>query len=180
MLFFNYIFAAMNICGFNIKIGVSLAALIKEDIILTSDTELALKLFLDRKYLISIDVQNKTIFICLKKDAQPYDVLEAYFHACLCGLFICMSLKVPLVSKLYKWILMLIFWSITFFQDVFVKPEVSDLSYPLMRLYVLNKRYSNTNNRIQSSKAIESIYATNLLISGEYKAFISDLESKGK
>lgn len=97
-------FAAMNICGFNIKIGVSLAALIKKDLILTSDTELSLKLFLDRKYLISIDVQNKTIFICLKKDAQPYDVLEAYFHACLCGLFICMSLKVPLVSKSYKYV----------------------------------------------------------------------------
>ncbi|XP_017762365.1 PREDICTED: RUS1 family protein C16orf58 homolog [Eufriesea mexicana] len=149
----------MSICGFNIKIGVSLAALIKKDIILTSDTELSLKLFLDRKYLISIDVQNRTIFICLKKDAQPYDVLEAYFHACLCGLFICMSLKVPL--------------------DVFLKPEVSDLSYPLMRLYVLNKKYSTTNNSIQSSKAIESIYATNLMISGEYKAFISELENKG-
>lgn len=148
-----------SICGFNIKIGVSLADLIKKDIILTSDTELSLKLFLDRKYLISIDVQSKTIFICLKKDAQPYDVLEAYFHACLCGLFICMSLKVPL--------------------DVFLKPEVSDLSYPLMRLYVLSKKYSTTNNSIHSSKAMESIYATNSLISVEYKAFISGLESKG-
>lgn len=67
-----------------------------------------------------------------------------------------------------------------FFQDVFLKPEVSDLSYPLMRLYVLNKKYSTTNNGIQSSKAIESIYATNLMISGEYKAFISELENKGK
>lgn len=90
----------MGMFGFNVRTGVSLAALIKNNIISTSDAELSLKLFLDRKYLISIDVQNKTIFICLKKDAQPYDVLEAYFHACLCGLFICMSLKVPLVSKL--------------------------------------------------------------------------------
>lgn len=151
--------AAMSVCGFNIKIGVSLADLIKKDIILTSDTELALKLFLDRKYLISIDVQNKTIFICLKKDAQPCDILEAYFHACLCGLYICMSLKVPL--------------------DVFLRPEVSDPSYPLMRLYVLNTRYFATSSSVQSSKAIESIYATNLLISCEYKAFISGLENKG-
>ncbi|XP_076626425.1 RUS family member 1 isoform X1 [Colletes latitarsis] len=148
-----------SICGFNVKMGVSLANLIQKDIIPTSYTELSLKLFLDRKYLISIDVQNRTIFVCLKKDAQPYDVLEAYFHACLCGLFICMSLKVPL--------------------DLFLKPEVSDLSYPLMRLYVLNKKYSTSNNGVQSSKAIESIYATNLLISNEYKAFISGLESKG-
>lgn len=49
-----------------------------------------------------------------------------------------------------------------------------------MRLYVLNKKYSTINNGIQSSKAIESIYATNLLISNEFKAFISDLENKGK
>ncbi|CAK9812406.1 RUS family member 1 [Anthophora quadrimaculata] len=149
----------MNMCGFNIKIGVSLAALIKNDTISTSDTELSLKLFLDRKYLISIDVQNKTIFICLKKDAQPYDVLEAYLHACLCGLYICMSMKVPL--------------------DLFLKPEVSEMSYPLMRLYVLKKKYSTTNNGVQSSKTIESIYATNVLISSEFKAFISGLESKG-
>ncbi|CAK9822000.1 RUS family member 1 [Anthophora retusa] len=149
----------MNMCGFNIKIGVSLAALIKNDTISTSDTELSLKLFLDRKYLISIDVQNKTIFICLKKDAQPYDVLEAYLHACLCGLYICMSMKVPL--------------------DLFLKPEVSEMSYPLMRLYVLKKKYSTTNNSVQSSKTIESIYATNVLISSEFKAFISGLESKG-
>ncbi|XP_017882483.1 RUS1 family protein C16orf58 homolog isoform X2 [Ceratina calcarata] len=149
----------MSVCGFNIKIGVSLADLIKRDIILTSDTELALKLFLDRKYLISIDVQNKTIFICLKKDAQPYDILEAYFHACLCGLYICMSLKVPL--------------------DVFLRPKVSDPSYPLMRIYVLNTKYFTTSSSAQSSKAIESIYATNLLISCEYKAFISGLENKG-
>ncbi|CAK9809949.1 RUS family member 1 [Anthophora plagiata] len=149
----------MDMCGFNIKIGVSLAALIKNDTISTSDTELSLKLFLDRKYLISIDVQNKTIFICLKKDAQPYDVLEAYLHACLCGLYICMSMKVPL--------------------DLFLKPEVSEMSYPLMRLYVLKKKYSTTNNGVQSSKTIESIYATNVLISSEFKAFISGLESKG-
>lgn len=91
----------MTMCGFNIKIGVSLAGLIKKDVISPNGAELSLKLFLDRKYLISIDVQNRTIFICLKKDAQSYDVLEAYFHACLCGLFICMSLKVPLVSKIH-------------------------------------------------------------------------------
>lgn len=104
----------MSICGFNIKMGVSLAGLIKSNIISTSDTELSLKLFLDRKYLIAIDVQNKTIFICFKKDAQPCDVLEAYFHACLCGLFICMSLKVPLVSMRYKFIFMCTFYVVLF------------------------------------------------------------------
>lgn len=98
--------------------GVSLASLIKKDIIPASDTELSLKLFLDRKYLISIDVQNRTIFICLKKDAQPYDVLEAYFHACLCGLFICMSLKVPLVSKICQFIFVFIL-KILYFYRIF-------------------------------------------------------------
>ncbi|XP_076287109.1 RUS family member 1 [Lasioglossum baleicum] len=148
-----------KICGFDIKMGVSLATLIKKNIISTSDIDLSLKLFLDRKYLISIDVENRTIFICFKKDALDSDVLEAYLHACFCGFFICMSLKVPL--------------------DLFLKPEVSDISYPLLRLYVLSKKYSIANNSTQSSKAIESIYVTNLLISGEYKAFISGLESKG-
>ncbi|XP_033329880.2 RUS family member 1 isoform X1 [Megalopta genalis] len=149
----------MNMCGFNIKMGVSLATLIKKNIISTSDIDLSLKLFLDRKYLIAIDIENRTIFICFKKDASASDVLEAYLHACFCGFFICMSLKVPL--------------------DLFLKPEVSDISYPLLRLYVLSKKYSIANNSTQSSKAIESIYVTNLLISGEYKAFISGLESKG-
>nr|XP_031849680.1 RUS1 family protein C16orf58 [Nomia melanderi] len=142
-----------SICGFNIKMGASLATLIKKNIISTSDIDLSLKLFLDRKYLISIDIESRTIFVSFKKDALPSDVLEAYLHAYLCGLCICMFLKVPL--------------------DLFLKPEVSDLSYPLLRLYVFSKKYSISNNGAQSSKAIESIYVTNLLISGEYKAFIS-------
>lgn len=149
----------MNVCGFRIKMGVSLANMIKRHIISPSDTELLLKLFLDRKYLISIDIRNKTIFISLKKDAQSCDVLEAYLYACLCGLFICMSLKMPL--------------------DLFLKPEVSDPSYPLMRIHVLIKKFFSESTGASSSKAIESIYAANLLIASEYKAFVSGLESKG-
>lgn len=62
------------------------------------EMEFLLKYFEDRKYLIMIDIETRNIFIILKKDVQPTDVLEAYFYASICGLYICIVKMIPVVS----------------------------------------------------------------------------------
>jgi len=63
------------------------------------EMEFLLKFFEDRKYLITIDIETRNIFIILKKNTQPTDVLEAYFYASMCGLYICMARMIPVVSN---------------------------------------------------------------------------------
>lgn len=61
--------------------------------------EFLLKFFEDRKYLIAIDVKNRNIFVILKKDIQATEILEAYFYASMCGFYICIAKKIPIVSS---------------------------------------------------------------------------------
>lgn len=63
------------------------------------EMEFLLKFFEDRKYLIAIDIKKRNIFIILKKDIQPAEILEAYFYASMCGFYICMAKKIPIVSS---------------------------------------------------------------------------------
>jgi len=93
------LFSAKSVCGFDIKIGVSFASVLKRNVISSMEMEFLLKFFEDRKYLITIDIETRNIFIILKKNAQPADVLEAYFYASMCGLYICMARMIPVVSN---------------------------------------------------------------------------------
>lgn len=85
-------------CGFDIKIGVSFTSVLKRNVISSMEMEFLLKFFEDRKYLITIDIERRTISIILKKDIKPSEVLEGYFYAAMCGLYICLMKKIPIVS----------------------------------------------------------------------------------
>lgn len=62
------------------------------------EMEFLLKFFEDRRYLIAVDIEGRNIFIILKKDVRPIEILEAYFYASTCGLYVCMAGKIPIVS----------------------------------------------------------------------------------
>lgn len=63
------------------------------------EVEFLLKFFENKKYLIIIDIKKRNIFIILKKDIQPAEILEAYFYASMCGFYICMAKEIPIVSR---------------------------------------------------------------------------------
>lgn len=61
-----------------------------------------------------------------------------------------------------------------------MKPETSEISYPLLNVYVLHKMFTNPNSITQLSVVtIQSICATEVIVSNEYKAFLSSLEMNG-
>lgn len=86
-------------CGFDIKMGASFANLLHRNVISFIEMEFLLKFFEDRKYIIVIDIKTKTIFIILKKDIKPIKVMEGYFYAFMCSLYICMVKRIPIVSN---------------------------------------------------------------------------------
>ncbi|GAB1868957.1 UPF0420 protein C16orf58-like protein [Camponotus japonicus] len=148
-----------SICGFNIKIGVSFASILKKNVISSMEMEFLLKFFEDRKYLIAIDVKNRNIFVILKKDIQATEILEAYFYASMCGFCICIAKKIPI--------------------DLLLKSETSEPSYPLLNTYILYKKFMDSNSNTQLSIPIQSICATDLIVSNEYKTFLENLNING-
>lgn len=46
-------------------------------------------------------------------------------------------------------------------------------------MYILHKKFANSNSNVQLSPAIQSVCATDLIVSNEYKAFITSLEMNG-
>ncbi|EFN84004.1 RUS1 family protein C16orf58 homolog [Harpegnathos saltator] len=148
-----------EICGFNIKIGASFASLLKRNVISSMEMEFLLKFFEDRRYLITIDIETRTIFIILKKDIKPIEVLEGYFYAFMCGLYICMAKQISV--------------------NLLLRSETFEISYPLLNTYILHKKFANSNSNVQLSIAIQSVCATDLIVSNEYKAFVSSLEMNG-
>ncbi|XP_012543348.2 RUS family member 1 [Monomorium pharaonis] len=148
---------ARGVHGFNIKIGVSFASIMKRKIISSMEMEFLLKFFEKRKYIITIDIKKRNIFVILKKDIQPTEILESYFFASMCAFYFCMMRRIPI--------------------DILLKSETSEISYPLLNMYIL---YKNLDNSIQlSSIANQSICATDVIVSNEYKAFLSNLKRNG-
>ncbi|XP_014478456.1 PREDICTED: RUS1 family protein C16orf58 isoform X1 [Dinoponera quadriceps] len=148
-----------QMCGFDIKIGASFASVLERNVISPMEVEFLLKFFEDRNYLVAIDIETRTVFVVLKKDANPVQVLEGYFYASMCALYICMANKISLDLLLYS--------------------ETAELSYPLLNTYVLHKKFANASNGIQLSLAIQSVCATDLIVSNEYKAFVNSLQTNG-
>lgn len=73
----------------------------------------------DKQYLIIVDIETRTIFIILKKDIKPIEVLEGYFYAFTCGLYNCLeSRRIPIVSKKIKELLPLF---LSLIEDLFYK-----------------------------------------------------------
>lgn len=148
-----------SICGFDIKIGVSFASVLKKSIISSMEMEFLLKFFENRKYLIIIDIKKRNIFIILKKDVQDAEILEAYFYASVCGFYICMAKEIPI--------------------DLLLRSETSELSYQLLNIYILHKKFMDLHSNIQFSIPIQSLCATELIISNEYETFLGNLNING-
>ncbi|XP_046428897.1 RUS family member 1 [Neodiprion fabricii] len=142
--------------GFGVKMGVSLESVLQNNSITPDDVRLLSKLFQNRKYLIVMDVKRKTIFISIARNATPSDLLQAYFHACLCSLVTCMTLRWPI--------------------DILLRGRSHAPSYPLMRLYILSKKYPSLSNRALLRIPGEIILATNDIITKEYQLFEEALE----
>lgn len=158
--------------------------------------EFLLKFFADRKYLIIIDIKKRNIFIILKKDIQSTEILEAYFYAFMCGFYICMAKKIPIVSSKSVYIYLLVinvilrnllykYFNIT--KDLLLRSETSEPSYPLLNIYILYKKFMESNSNMQLSIPnyryvtvdIQSIYATDLIVCKEYKTFCESLDING-
>lgn len=148
-----------SVHGFDIKIGVSFTSILKRKIISYMEIEFLLKFFENRKYIITIDVEKRNIFIILKKDAQTTEILEAYFYASMCAFYLCIATKIPI--------------------DMLLKPETSEISYPLLNAYILQRNTNSHRNVQLSIVTIQSICATDVIVSNEYEAFLSNLEMNG-
>lgn len=148
--------SAKRIFGFQIKMGVSLESVFKNDIIKPDDLQLLSNLFQNRKYLIVMDLKLKMILIPIAKDAQPAEILQAYFHGCLYGLITCMTLRLPV--------------------DILLKAKSHKPSYPLTRMYLLNKKYPSLGNGALSRIPVEIILTTDEIVSKEYRLFEDELK----
>ncbi|XP_070160303.1 RUS family member 1 [Polyergus mexicanus] len=149
-----------SICGFDIKIGVSFVNVLKcHPEVSSIEVEFLLKFFENKKYLIIIDIKKRDIFIILKKDIQPAEILEAYFYASMCGFYICMAKEIPI--------------------DLLLRSETSEPSYQLLNVYIFCKKFMDLNINLQLSIPVQSICATDLIVSNEYKIFLESLEING-
>lgn len=93
------LFLARSVHGFDIKIGVSFKSILKRNIISSTEIEFLLKFFKNKKYIIMIDIEKRDIFITLKKDIQPIEILEAYFYASMCAFHLCIARRTPIVRN---------------------------------------------------------------------------------
>jgi len=61
--------------------------------------EFSLNFFVNKKYIIMIDIEKRDIFIILKKDVQSIEILEAYFYASMCAFYLCIATKISIVRN---------------------------------------------------------------------------------
>jgi len=64
-------------------------------------------------------------------------------------------------------------------KELLLKSDTSQVSYPLLNVYILHKKFANSNSNVLLSITIESICAVDLIVSNEYKTFVSNLEMNG-
>lgn len=170
-------------CGFDIKIGASFASVLERKIISPIEVEFLLKFFEDKNYLIIIDIKERTISIILKQDIESIEILEAYFYACMCGLYISMARSIPIVSInnfFYMfWCFQKFITIVLFFQDLLLKSETFELSYPLLNMYIIYEKFANLKRNVQLSIAIQSVCAMDLIIRNEYRSFVTNLKING-
>ncbi|XP_012277949.1 RUS1 family protein C16orf58 homolog [Orussus abietinus] len=146
-----------KLCGFTIKMGVSLKSMVQKNAIMLDDLEMITNLFQKRKYLIAVDIKRKTIFVSFTKCAESRDVLRAYFHSCICGLLVCMALR----------------WRI----PIFTRTWSHVSSFPLIRTYLVSRKYRSLCNGNSEKIVIESILAADEVVFREFITFMNALEN---
>lgn len=86
-VYFFVRFSVTDVCNYDIKVGHSLQN------VLVSYPRLSiqehLQHYMDKKYLIIPDLNNKTIHVALAKGETSEDIISAYYHAVLLGLTLC-------------------------------------------------------------------------------------------
>ncbi|KAK2581179.1 hypothetical protein KPH14_007983 [Odynerus spinipes] len=149
-----------NVCGFHIKLGVSLSYVLKKkSYSLPKSAEHYLDDFKHKEYLIFVDIKEKTIFVPLKKNIGQFEILKAYFHAYICGVLTSMSQRLPI--------------------ELLLTTETSKPSFPLIRIYLLSKKQDSLQTHGTFSSTETVFYDTDTIIETEYQTFIKDLEAKG-
>lgn len=67
--------------------------------ICTEDIKLLTGFYCSKKYLIIVDIKGKRMFVTFLQGETAVDVIQAYFHAVLLGIAICIIREHPLVSN---------------------------------------------------------------------------------
>ncbi|KAF7390220.1 hypothetical protein HZH68_012077 [Vespula germanica] len=149
-----------DICGFHIKLGVSLSYIFKRNTNnISKCTEDFLKDFQHKEYLIFVDTKEKIIFVVLKKNIEQHEILKAYFHACLCGILTSMSQQLPI--------------------ELLLTTETCKPSFPLIRIYLLYKKHDSLQYRNSFPSIETAFYDTDSIIEKEYQTFVKHLDDKG-
>lgn len=170
--------------------GVSMESVFKNDTIKPADIRLLSNQFKNRKYLIVLDVKRKTILVPIAKNTESSEILQAYFHACLCALVTCMTLRVPIVSEFCFFFLQTCTLGQLFsrivptncyqLQDILLKARCHKPSYPLLRMYLLTKKNTPLNTGTSSRNPVGMILATDEIVDKEYRLFLEALERNGE
>ncbi|KAI4486730.1 hypothetical protein M0804_006100 [Polistes exclamans] len=148
-----------DICGFHIELGVSLSYILKRNNHnISKHIEDFLKDFQHKEYLIFVDNKKKTIYVVLKKNIEQYEILKAYFHACLCGILTSISQQFPI--------------------ELLLTTETYRPSFPLIRIYLLYKKYDSLQDHNSLSSMESTFYDTDSIIDKEYQTFVKHLENK--
>ncbi|XP_015182711.1 PREDICTED: RUS1 family protein C16orf58 homolog [Polistes dominula] len=148
-----------DICGFNIKLGVSLSYILKRNNHnMTKRIEDFLQDFQHKEYLIFLDIKKKIIHVVLKKNIGQNEILKAYFHACLCGILTSISHKIPI--------------------ELLFTTETYKPSFPLIRIYLLYKKCDSLEDHNSFSSMESTFYHTDSIIDKEYQTFAKHLENK--
>lgn len=86
----------LKLCGFQIKMGVSIKDLIKKKYPKASHLKNIKDVYENRNYIIIPNVQDRKMYVLLNEKAMNDDILRAYFHAVLLSVIICVINDVPL------------------------------------------------------------------------------------
>ncbi|XP_021922643.1 RUS1 family protein C16orf58 isoform X2 [Zootermopsis nevadensis] len=86
-----------NLCGFRIILGASLQNAMAYGKICTEDIKLLTGFYCSKKYLIIVDIKGKRMFVTFLQGETAVDVIQAYFHAVLLGIAICIIREHPLM-----------------------------------------------------------------------------------
>ncbi|KAI4502870.1 hypothetical protein M0802_001914 [Mischocyttarus mexicanus] len=148
-----------DLCGFHIELGASLSYILKKNSHnISKRIEDFLQDFQHKEYLIFVDIKKKTIYVVLKKNIGQYEILKAYFHACLCGILTSMSQQFPI--------------------ELLLTTETYRPSFPLIRIYLLYKKCDSLQDHNSFSSMESTFYDTDSIIDKEYQTFVKHLENK--
>lgn len=94
-----FLFTDRDLCGFRIMLGASLQNVMTYSKISAEDVKLLASFYRLKKYLMVVDIEGKRIFVTFLQGETAVDVIQAYFHAVLLGIAICIIRNHPLVRN---------------------------------------------------------------------------------